>query len=417
MNGWNNTRLKNLLNEPLLYGLNVSSEYEDRDMPRYIRITDFDDFNNLNEQTFKSLPKEIAQSAQLKDGDLLFARSGASVGKTFLYHPLQNGACYAGYLIRARFDRQRVMPEYVSYYTKSQSYENWKNATYIQATIQNISAERYYQLPISIPPLEEQVRIVSYLNEKTCKIDARVSLLSKKRDAYQRLKKALISRVITKGLNPNAKLKPFGVDWIGEIPEGWEVRRIKEIGTLKLGKMLSEKPIPGYKLCKYLKSKNIGHLHLNLDSVEEMYFSEEEMNQLMLHKDDLLLSEGGEVGKTAIWNEELEECGIQNSVHKLTTFKGFSPNYYRYYSYMLSDNGYYKSIVNLVSIMHLTYEKLRRVVVLAPPLSEQQSIATYLDEKCSEIDANIANLEKQIEKYKELKRALISEVVTGKRRV
>ena len=229
MKGWNNTRLKNLLNEPLLYGLNVSSEYEERDMPRYIRITDFDDFNNLNEQTFKSLPEEIAQSAQLKDGDLLFARSGASVGKTFLYRPLPNGACYAGYLIRARFDRQRVMPEYVSYYTKSQSYENWKNATYIQATIQNISAERYYQLPISIPPLEEQGRIVSYLNDKTGKIDARVSLLTKKRDAYQRLKKALISRVVTKGLNPNAKFKPSGVDWIGEIPEGWEVKRIKEI--------------------------------------------------------------------------------------------------------------------------------------------------------------------------------------------
>lgn len=270
---------------------------------------------------------------------------------------------------------------------------------------------------IPYPPINERKRIAEYLNDKTGKIDARVSLLSKKRDAYQKLKKALISRVVTKGLNPNAKFKPSGVDWIGEIPEGWEVKRIKEIGTLKLGKMLSEKPIPGYKLCKYLKSKNIGHLHLNLDSVEEMYFSEEEMNQLMLRKDDLLLSEGGEVGKTAIWNGELEECGIQNSVHKLTTFKGFSPNYYLYYSYMLSDNGYYKSIVNLVSIMHLTYEKLRRVVVLAPPLPEQQSIASYLDEKCSEIDANIANLEKQIEKYKELKRALISEVVTGKRRV
>ena len=271
--------------------------------------------------------------------------------------------------------------------------------------------------PIPYPPQNERKRIAEYLNDKAGKIDARVSLLSKKRDAYQRLKKALISRVVTKGLNPNAKIKPSGVDWIGEIPEGWKVKRIKEIGSLKLGKMLSEKPIPGYKLCKYLKSKNIGHLYLNMDSVEEMYFSEEEMNQLMLHKEDLLLSEGGEVGKTAIWNGELEECGIQNSVHKLTTFKGFSPKYYLYYSYMLSDNGYYKSIVNLVSIMHLTYEKLRRVVVLAPPLSEQQSIATYLDEKCSEIDANIANLEKQIEKYKELKRALISEVVTGKRRV
>lgn len=343
---------------------------------------------------------------------IIVAMYGATIGKVGLltFDSYVNQACCA-MVINKTIANSLFVLYYLLIYKPQLVKESFGG------TQPNVNQFKVATIRIVIPPLEEQVRIVSYLNEKTCKIDARVSLLSKKRDAYQRLKKALISRVITKGLNPNAKLKPFGVDWIGEIPEGWEVRRIKEIGTLKLGKMLSEKPIPGYKLCKYLKSKNIGHLHLNLDSVEEMYFSEEEMNQLMLHKDDLLLSEGGEVGKTAIWNEELEECGIQNSVHKLTTFKGFSPNYYRYYSYMLSDNGYYKSIVNLVSIMHLTYEKLRRVVVLAPPLPEQQSIASYLDEKCSEIDANIANLEKQIEKYKELKRALISEVVTGKRRV
>ncbi len=343
---------------------------------------------------------------------IIVAMYGATIGKVGLltFDSYVNQACCA-MVINKTIANSLFVLYYLLIYKPQLVKESFGG------TQPNVNQFKVATIRIVIPPLEEQVRIVSYLNEKTCKIDARVSLLSKKRDAYQRLKKALISRVITKGLNPNAKLKPFGVDWIGEIPEGWEVRRIKEIGTLKLGKMLSEKPIPGYKLCKYLKSKNIGHLHLNLDSVEEMYFSEEEMNQLMLHKDDLLLSEGGEVGKTAIWNEELEECGIQNSVHKLTTFKGFSPNYYRYYSYMLSDNGYYKSIVNLVSIMHLTYEKLRRVVVLAPPLPEQQSIASYLDEKCSEIDANITNLEKQIEKYKELKRALISEVVTGKRRV
>lgn len=343
---------------------------------------------------------------------IIVAMYGATIGKVGLltFDSYVNQACCAMVI-----NKTIANPLFVLYYLLTYKPQLVKES--FGGTQPNVNQFKVATIRIAIPPLEEQGRIVSYLNDKTGKIDARVSLLTKKRDAYQRLKKALISRVVTKGLNPNAKFKPSGVDWIGEIPEGWEVKRIKEIGSLKLGKMLSEKPIPGYKLCKYLKSKNIGHLYLNMDSVEEMYFSEEEMNQLMLHKEDLLLSEGGEVGKTAIWNGELEECGIQNSVHKLTTFKGFSPKYYLYYSYMLSDNGYYKSIVNLVSIMHLTYEKLRRVVVLAPPLSEQQSIASYLDEKCSEIDANIANLEKQIEKYKELKRALISEVVTGKRRV
>ena len=359
---------------------------------------------------------ESMSSTRLRANDVLLNITGASIGRCY-YLPKDFTEGNVNQHVCIIRPTSKVLSPYLYYCLISNEGQQKIDLTQTGANREGLSKEDICNFEFDIPPLEEQGRIVSYLNDKTGKIDARVSLLTKKRDAYQRLKKALISRVVTKGLNPNAKFKPSGVDWIGEIPEGWKVKRIKEIGSLKLGKMLSEKPIPGYKLCKYLKSKNIGHLYLNMDSVEEMYFSEEEMNQLMLHKEDLLLSEGGEVGKTAIWNGELEECGIQNSVHKLTTFKGFSPKYYLYYSYMLSDNGYYKSIVNLVSIMHLTYEKLRRVVVLAPPLSEQQSIASYLDEKCSEIDANIANLEKQIEKYKELKRALISEVVTGKRRV
>ena len=418
MKGWNNTRLKNLLNEPLLYGLNVSSEYEDRDMPRYIRITDFDDFNNLNEQTFKSLPEEIAQSAQLKDGDLLFARSGASVGKTFLYRPLPNGACYAGYLIRARFDRQRVMPEYVSYYTKSQGYENWKNATYIQATIQNISAERYYQLPISIPPLEEQGRIVTYLNDKTGKIDARISLLTKKRDAYQRLKKALISRVVTKGLNPNAKFKPSGVDWIGEIPEGWKVKRIKEIGFIASG------TTP--KSSNDLYYENGVHPWLNTGCVQDCIINEpakyitdlalKDCNGLSYYpKDTILIAMygGGTIGNVGLMNIS---ATINQACCAIVLDKHRAISKYLFYCMLynknkLISNGFGGTQINL------SQSQIANYLIVIPPLSEQQSIATYLDEKCSEIDANIANLEKQIEKYKELKRALISEVVTGKRRV
>lgn len=415
MKGWNNTRLKNLLNEPLLYGLNVSSEYEDRDMPRYIRITDFDDFNNLNEQTFKSLPEEIAQSAQLKDGDLLFARSGASVGKTFLYRPLPNGACYAGYLIRARFDRQRVMPEYVSYYTKSQGYENWKNATYIQATIQNISAERYYQLPISIPPLEEQGRIVSYLNDKTGKIDARISLLTKKRDAYQRLKKALISRVVTKGLNPNAKFKPSGVDWIGEIPEGWKVKRIKDVCGINV-LTLNEQMPPNY-MFKYIDISSVSNGSIKL-SEPITFWEAPSRARRIVSEDDIIVSTVRTYLKAiAHINWKTQDIIASTGFAVITPTKFINPLYLSFYFHhdSLVDDICRNSCG--VSFPATTSSFISRLPLLLPPFSEQQSIATYLDEKCSEIDANIANLEKQIEKYKELKRALISEVVTGKRRV
>lgn len=99
---WSAPCLKRLLREPLTYGLNEAAELEERDLPRYLRITDFDDDGNLREDTFRSLPREIAREALLEPNDVLFARSGATVGKTFLFRNYDGEACFAGYLIRAR---------------------------------------------------------------------------------------------------------------------------------------------------------------------------------------------------------------------------------------------------------------------------------------------------------------------------
>lgn len=278
-----------------------------------------------------------------------------------------------------------------------------------------VGALNYVMIPY--PPKSQRERIGKYLQEKIPLIDTQVELLEKKKDAYTRLKKAMINRAVTRGLDEHVKLKDSGVEWIGMIPEHWEVKRIKEIGKLKLGKMLDEKPKCGYQLKPYLKSKNIGWLELKLDEVEDMYFSDDEMKVLRLYKGDLVLSEGGEVGKTSYWNDELDECYIQNSVQKLTIDNNNFSRYYLYLSYLMGQMGYYKSIVNLVSIMHLTHEKLRQVAVIRPPLSEQMTIATYLDEKCAKIDAAIANIDKQTDALKRLKRSLINEVISGKRMI
>ena len=192
----------------------------------------------------------------------------------------------------------------------------------------------------------------------------------------------------------------------------WPIKRIKDIGTLRLGKMLSSKAEEGTELKPYLKSKNIGWLSLNLDSVEDMYFFPEEMQRLRLHKGDLLFSEGGEVGKTAIWEGEIDECYIQNSVHKLTLSKDNNPRYFMYLSYLLGQTGYYRAIVNLVSIMHLTYEKLRRVEVPVPPRDVQDRIAKYLDKQIKSINERICLRERELQALIKLKQSEINSVVT-----
>ena len=172
--------------------------------------------------------------------------------------------------------------------------------------------------------------------------------------------------------------KVSGVKWLGEVPAHWQVRRIKELGNLVLGKMLDNNNGEGKFLKNYLKSKNIGWLVPDVTSVEKMYFSPDEIRLHRIKQGDLLFSEGGEVGKTSFWNNDVEECYIQNSVHKFTINRFNYSRYFMYLSYAAGHSGYYDSIVNFVSIKHLTKEKLSRVIWPVPSIQEQKAIAAYL---------------------------------------
>ena len=208
------------------------------------------------------------------------------------------------------------------------------------------------------------------------------------------------------------KYKNSGLDWLGDVPSGWEVKRWKDVGNLVLGKMLNNKPEIGYELKSYLKSKNIGWLQIDSSSIEEMYFNKEEKRSYRVRKDDLLLSEGGEVGKTSIWNNEIDECYIQNSVHKITLNSQNNPKFYLYFSYYLGFSNHYDSRVNIVSIKHLTKEKLVNINIIKPPLPTQIKIAEFLDTRAAAIDAEIELLTTKAAKYKQLKQSLINQIVT-----
>lgn len=168
--GWDVVRLRHLLADPLKYGANESAEFEVRSDPRYIRITDVREDGTLREETFRSLPEQVAAPYLLEDGDILLARSGATVGKTFIYKPSWGRAAFAGYLIRARVN-ERVIPDFLYDYLQSKAYWSWLGAAFIQATIQNVSAEKYADLPVPVPPCEEQQDIVDKIATETASLD------------------------------------------------------------------------------------------------------------------------------------------------------------------------------------------------------------------------------------------------------
>lgn len=190
-------KLKYLLKNPLKYGANESGIPYSDSLPRYIRITDITPDGNLKYTGKLSLSEESAKDYILEDGDILFARSGATVGKTFIYYQSYGRSAYAGYLIKASLNN-KVSPKFVYYYTCSSLYEIWKNSIFIQSTIQNIGADRYANLPVPVPKtLQEQEEIADYLDAKCAEIDR---LIAKKEQLVKELesyKKSLIYEVVT----------------------------------------------------------------------------------------------------------------------------------------------------------------------------------------------------------------------------
>jgi type I restriction enzyme, S subunit len=194
---WSAPCLKRLLSEPLVYGLNEAAELADRDLPRYLRITDFDDNGALRDDTFRSLPREIAREAPLAPNDVLFARSGATVGKTFMFRNYAGEACFAGYLIRARTAPWRLSPLFLYFFTKTTVYEAWKNLIFTQATIQNISAVKYNYLAVPLPPLGEQHKICEFVEDRNAEFASLSASIVRQIDTLVSYRKSLIHECVT----------------------------------------------------------------------------------------------------------------------------------------------------------------------------------------------------------------------------
>ena len=194
---WEVKKLKYIVTEPLLYGANEAAEDIDKSQPRFVRITDVDADGMLRDDTFRSLPQEIALPYMLKDGDILLARSGGTVGKSFIYRNSWGSCCFAGYLIKASINEDIIDADWVYFNTLTNFYWDWIKSSQIQATIQNVSADKYNNFEIAIPSKDESREIIDFLfkslkrfDDLTLKSESAIKLM-------QERKTALISAAVT----------------------------------------------------------------------------------------------------------------------------------------------------------------------------------------------------------------------------
>ena len=407
---WKVRRLKTLLLKPLQYGANSSGIPFSNNLPRYIRITDITIDGKIKNFDKLSLSEEDATPYLLDNNDVLFARSGATVGKTFIYKNEYGKSAFAGYLIKASL-KEEISPDLLFLYTQSDIYDLWKNSIFIQSTIQNIGADKYSQLLIPIAPLSEQQAIVTYLDAKVAKIDSFIATAEKKIAALDELKQVTISNAVTRGINPNVSMKDSGIPWIGMVPEHWEVSKIRSLFKLSNQKTKENN-------CTLLSLSQYTGVRLKSECANVgMFEAETTIGYNIVQKGQFVMN------IMLAWNGSYSVSnynGVISPAYCVFDFiRNCNKKYFDYLLRLKAYSGAFKTLSKglIDSRLRLYPDYFKTFPIVFPPVEEQNEIVAYIDRKVAQIDKMKAAELAQIEKLKEYKQRLISDVVTGKVKV
>lgn len=410
---WSVWKMKHLASEPMQYGANATGVEYSESLPRYVRITDITTNRTLSNEGKQSLPTEIAEEYILDDGDILFARSGATAGKSFYYESKYGDCAFAGYLIRFKADFQKANSKFLYYYTLTQAYEEWSQQIFIQATIQNISAEKYNGLRFAIPDnIEQQNEIVEYLDKKCAEIDSLIEAKEKTNALLKEQRQSIIYEAVTKGLNSDVPMKDSGIEWIGDVPETWDVKKIKYCFDLVAGatpKSSNSEYWDGnivwitpadYKTEDVFIEK--GHKNITDEGMQSCATT-------LIPENCIIFSKRAPVGLVAINRVPL--CTNQGCISCIP-HNDISSKFYYYVMSVFEEQ--FELFASGTTFKEISADSFANFLLPNTTFDEQVEIVNYLDKKCAELDTIIKSNRTIIEKLKEYRKSIIFEAVTGK---
>lgn len=280
-----------------------------------------------------------------------------------------------------------------------------------------INASDLADIRISLPGIETQRLIADYLDRETTRIDALVAEKERMLALLEEKRAALISRAVTRGLNPDAPLKPSGLDWLGDIPAHWEVWRLKYLaevrGGLTLGKKYSRNDLVEM---SYLRVANVQDGYLKLDDMQTVEVTPGEAENYLLQHGDVLMNEGGDIdklGRGCVWREEIKPCLHQNHVFSVRPHF-VDHEWLALWTSTLHAKRYFeqraKRSTNLASI---SGTNIKELPVPIPPKDEQDNIKRYIEISTKKIAAIQSEMQHSIDLLKEHRAALITAAVTG----
>lgn len=319
--------------------------------------------------------------------------------------------------------KDNCIASYLKYIMLSDNFTSAANGSTYGAKMPRVASEFIANSVWFLPSLSEQQAIASYLDHKVGQIDTSVSAINTQIDDLKVYRQSIISEAVTKGLNPDVPMMNSGIEWIGEIPEDWEIRKLKTFleksnDNMKVGPFGSALSGNDFTVEGYWVYNQRTILDNNFKT-NHVFISEEKFNEMqgfVVKEGDLLVTTRGTIGKVAIVPKEhksgiIHPCVIRFRVNEFIVDSSFI-------RYIFNDSRIVSEQVNFNSnstTIEVIYSyTLKELSFPLPPLSEQQSIVSYLDSKTSKIDAAIASLESQRDDLNALKQSVISEAVTGK---
>jgi type I restriction enzyme S subunit len=284
--------------------------------------------------------------------------------------------------------------------------------------------EKIKELRLTLPPIEEQTAIANYLDHKTAQIDTLIAKKEKFISLLQEERTAVINQAVTKGLDPKVKMKDSGIEWLGEIPEHWEVKKLKYLlkenkDSLKTGPFGSHIKnsdyIPNGNYKVYTQRNVLDNEYENgCESISEEKF--DELKGFTIYEGDVLITTRGSIGRCSVFPENmptgiLHPCLIRIQINENLSLRNWIVNYINNTS-LFYNNVKFNSNSTIIDVIY--GYTLKEIFFPTPSIIEQKQILDFLEVKINEIDTLISKSQQEIELLKEYKTALISEVVTGK---
>ncbi|WOA64425.1 restriction endonuclease subunit S [Bacillus mycoides] len=380
--------------------------------PYLVTGTDFDN-GYINWGTCYHISEkryDEAPSIQLKENDLLITKDG-TIGKVAIVKKIPSKAILNSGIFVTRSNKYEV--EYMYWLLNSVVFDKYIKFHETGSTIKHLYQETFENFSYPLPDRNEQKRIVMYLNEEISKIDLLIGDKEKLINLLEEKRQSMITEAVTKGLNPNAKMKDSGVEWIDEIPSGWNIAKLKYFSQ-RIGDGLHGTPIyDDNGEIYFINGNNLGLKEIRLTENTNKISLEEFMKyKQSIGSNTILISLNGTIGKLSIYNEET--IMLSKSAGFINLKESINKEFVYYFLKSSIVKNFYEQSFAGTTINNLSLETLRNTPLLVPDIEAQKEIVNYLNNLEFDFEKVLGELHLQTQKLKNFRQSLIYEAVTGK---